>query len=103
MALRRLTLAPVVIAAVWAIASFAAMTYGVFVNMPDNVHTNFGLPFNFATHTTSVFAGPVDTWDVEINALAADLAFWLVGMVVILLAGLARNLKVGASAHSVVG
>ncbi len=97
MALRRITLALVAIAVVWAVASFVAMTYGVLVNMPDNVHTNFGLPFTFATHTTSIFAGPVDTWGVDLNALGADLAFWLVGMVVIALAGLAGNLKIGVS------
>ena len=103
MSFGRATLALVVIAIVWAIASFVAMTYGVLVSWPDYVHTNFGLPFTFATHTSITIAGPVDRWDMDVNALAMDLAFWLIGMTVIVLIGLARNQKVGAVAPLAVG
>lgn len=81
----------IVIAASWALVSLAAMTYGFLVTIPDYVHTNFGVPFTFATHTTSTLVGAADTWDVDLNALAMDLGVWLTGMVVILLAGLLRN------------
>ncbi len=97
MQFRRLTLVLVAVAAVWAIASVATMTYGTLVTWPDYVHTNFGIPLTFATHTSSTIAGAVDTWEMDINALALDLAFWLAGMAVIVLAGLARNPKAGAS------
>ena len=98
MSFRSATLALVAIAIVWAVASLVAMTYGVLVIWPDYVHTNFGLPFTFATHTSITIAGPVDRWDMDLNALAMDLAFWLVGMTVIVLIGLVRSPKVGASA-----
>ncbi len=86
------------VAVVWAIASVATMTYGSLVSWPDFVHTNFGIPFTFATHTTSTIAGAVDTWDMDLGALTADLAFWLAGMIVIVLAGLTRNPRVGMQA-----
>lgn len=95
MTLRRFTLGLTVIAVVWAIVSFAAMTYGAPSNSPDNVHTDFGMPLAFATHTTSTIAGATDTWAVDTGALAADLAFWLVGVIAIMLINLARTLRTG--------
>jgi hypothetical protein len=95
---RKLTLAVAAAAVLWATASVAAMTSGALVNWPDYVHTNFGIPFTFAVHTSSTIAGPVDTWDMDLNALTADLAFWLIGMIAIVLAGLARNPKVATMA-----
>ena len=73
------------------------MSYGALANWPDYVHTSFGLPFVYATHTSNTIAGPVDTWDVDLNALSADLAFWMVGMVAIVIASLVRNAKMGVS------
>ncbi len=91
---RKLVFALAAVAALWGIASVAAMTYGALVSWPDYVHTNFGIPFTFATHTSSTIAGPVDAWDVDVSALAADLAFWVIGMIAIVLASLARNPRV---------
>ncbi len=79
------------IAVIWAVASIGAMTYGTLVNWPDYVHTNFGIPFTFATHTTSTIAGAADDWAMDLGALTADLAFWLIGMIAIVFAGLVRN------------
>lgn len=93
---RKFTLALAAVAAIWGVVSFVSMTYGSLVSWPDYIHTNFGVPFTFAVHTSSTIAGPVDAWDMDLNALAADLAFWLTGMIAIVLAGLARNPKVGA-------
>ena len=90
----KFTLVQAAVAVVWGVASVASMTYGALVVWPDYVHTNFGIPFTFAVHTSNTIAGPVDTWDVDLNALAADLSFWLIGMITIVLAGLARNPKV---------
>lgn len=84
----RFKLALAAVAVVWGIASVASMTYGSLVVWPDYVHTNFGIPFIFAVHTSNTIAGPVDSWDVDVGTLAADLAFWLSGMIVIALAGL---------------
>ena len=95
MTIRRLTLVLTAAAVVWAVASFAAMTFGTLVNWPDYVHTDFGVPFIFATHTTSTLAGAADTWVMDMGALASDLAFWLAGMIVIVLVNLARNPKPG--------
>ena len=94
---RKLTLALAAAAVIWGVAFVGSMTYGAIVNWPDYVHTNFGIPFTFAVHTSSTFAGPVDSWDMDLNALAADLAFWLIGMVAIVLAGLVRSPKVGVA------
>jgi hypothetical protein len=60
-----------------------ALTWGSPVNMPDNVHTDYGFPFDWGTHTTSTIAGPVDKWSVDITALVIDLVFWLGLMTVI--------------------
>jgi hypothetical protein len=95
---QKLTLTLAAAAVIWAIASVAAMTSGALVIWPDYVHTNFGIPFTFAVHTSNTIAGPVDTWDVDLSALTADLAFWIIGMTAIVLAGLARNPRVAVTA-----
>ncbi len=77
-----------VIAVAWAIGSVLAMTSGTLLSWPDYVHVNFGLPFTFATHTLSTIAGPADKWDVDLGALAVDLAFWLSGLVLMSLLAL---------------
>ena len=96
--LRKFTLVLAAVAAVWGVASVVSMTYGALVVWPDFVHTNFGIPLTFAVHTSNTIAGPVDTWDVDLNALAEDLAFWLIGMIAIVLAGLVRSPKVAVPA-----
>ncbi len=93
MASQRLTFVLAALAVAWGVASFVSMTYGTLVNWPDYVHTNFGVPFTFAVHTSSTIVGSVDTWDMDINALAADLAFWLTGILAIAFASLARSLR----------
>jgi len=60
-----------------------ALTWGVPVNLTDNVHTDYGFPFDWGMHTTSTIAGPVDRWGVDITALVIDLVFWLRLMTVI--------------------
>jgi len=62
-----------------------ALTWGVPVNWPDNVHTDYGFPFDWGTHTTSTIAGPVDRWSVDIAALIIDLVFWL-GLITVITA-----------------
>ena len=63
----------------------AVMTYGTMYNWPDFVHANYGFPLTFATHTLSTIVGPADKWDLDLGALTGDLAFWLAGMVVLVL------------------
>ena len=58
------------------IAMIFFMAYGVTESMPDNVNTRYGLPFTWGRHQHVTIAGPVDTWDVELNALIGDLVFW---------------------------
>ena len=98
MAIQKSTLSLAAVAVAWGIASIAAMTYGALVVWPDYVHTNFGVPLTFAVHTSSTLTGPADIWDLDLNALAADLAFWLIGMTALVLAGLVRNLRAPAAA-----
>jgi hypothetical protein len=76
----------IVVATGWALASVVAMTWGTLVKWPDYLHTNYGFPLTFATHTLDTIAGPVDKWTVDIGALSIDLSFWLLGMVTILVA-----------------
>ncbi len=79
-------LVAIIIAIGWSLTSVVIMTYGIFLNWPDYVHINYGFPLTFATHTLDTIAGPVDKWNVDLVALAADLSFWFLGMVVILVA-----------------
>jgi hypothetical protein len=60
-----------------------SLTWGSPVNMPDNVHTDYGFPFDWGTHTTSTIAGAANIWSVDISALVIDLVFWLGLMTVI--------------------
>ena len=72
---------------IWAIIAVVSMTYGMSYNWPDFVHANYGFPLTFATHTLNTIAGPVDRWSLDLGALTVDLTVWLVGMLVLLLAG----------------
>ncbi len=53
------------------------LTLGNTVNFPDNVHTDYGFPLDWGTHTTNTIAGPVNRWSVDITSLSIDLVFWL--------------------------
>jgi len=44
---------------------------------PDFVHTDYGFPFVWATHTTVTIIGPVDQWRVSLANLALNVAIWL--------------------------
>ncbi len=99
MRFRKLTLALAGAAVIWGVATIAFLTYSTNAGTPDNLHADFGIPLTFAVHTTSNIAGPIDTWNVDMNALAGDLAFWLIGLIAIVLAGLTRNPK-GAAPSS---
>jgi len=81
---RRFLAAVITVAIGWAVTSVAAMTYGLPLNWPDYLHTNYGFPLTFATHTLDTFAGPVDKWTVDLGALSVDLSFWFLGMVTIM-------------------
>jgi len=74
-----------IVSVVWAVIAVVGMTYGTTYNWPDYVHVNYGIPLVFATHTLDTIAGPVDKWSLDLGSLAANLAFWLAGMVIILL------------------
>ncbi len=77
------TVTAVVFMAAWSAITIFAVPYGAFYNWPDYVHTDYGLPLAWATHTTSTFAGPADLWTVNVETLAVDLAVWLAIMVAI--------------------
>jgi hypothetical protein len=72
--------------AIWSALTLLAVLFGFHYDWPDFVHTDYGLPLTWATHTESTFVGPVDTWTVNINNLALDLGIWLVIMIVIVFA-----------------
>jgi hypothetical protein len=68
---------------VWIAVTVVALTWGAYVIWPDNVHTDYGFPFDWGIHTTNTIAGPVDKWSVDITALVFDLVFWLGIMTII--------------------
>jgi len=45
---------------------------------PDYVHTDYGVPLLWATHTESAITGPVDSWRVNPTNLLANVAIWTV-------------------------
>ncbi len=73
----RKILVTTVFVAVWSAITILAMLYGAYYDWPDNVHTDYGWPSAYATHTTSTFAGAADLWVVNTVYLATDLIFWL--------------------------
>ena len=73
----RKILAGIFFTAVWSAITILALTWGVLYNWPDYVHTDYGLPLKWATHTTSTFTGPANLWAVDLGALAVDLVIWL--------------------------
>ena len=44
----------------------------------DYVHTDYGFPFLWATHTESTIAGPADIWHVTPTNLVANIVMWTV-------------------------
>lgn len=53
-----------------------AIAWGIAYNWPDYVHTNYGFPFVWGTHTLNTIIGPVDKWSVDVSNLALDLFLW---------------------------
>jgi len=66
----------------WAIVTVLAVTWGTQFDWPDNVHTDYGLPFVWSTNTVSTFVGAVNLWTVDMSALMMNLGFWLGIMIV---------------------
>lgn len=67
----------VIFAAIWSLITILSLTWGFEFNWPDYVHTNYGLPLIWGTHTTNTIHGPVDVWKINIVYLVIDLAIWL--------------------------
>jgi hypothetical protein len=63
------------------ILGITTVMFGVLVNFeynwPDFVHTDYGFPFVWATHTTATIIGPVDKWNVDLAKLFLDIVAWL--------------------------
>ncbi len=63
------------------LACLVTVSFGVLVsfhyNWPDFVHTDYGFPFVWATHTTTTIAGPVDKWNVKPTELFLNIVIWL--------------------------
>ncbi|MGQ9781100.1 MAG: hypothetical protein ACUVQ8_02435 [Nitrososphaeria archaeon] len=76
-------IAPISFMVAWAAVTILALTWGALVIWPDNVHTDYGFPFDWGIHTINTIAGPVDRWNVDITALAIDLVFWLGLMILV--------------------
>lgn len=74
-----------------------AITWGVEYNWPDYVHVNYGFPLVWGIHTLNTIHGPVDIWHVNLMFLAADLAIWLlvliVGLILILYYGVGVKVR----------
>ena len=54
-----------------------AFSLGATYTIPDLTTVSYGFPSTWAIHTTNTIIGPVDQWNVNINALLIDLALWL--------------------------
>jgi len=61
----------------WLIVTVVAVTWGTHYDWPDNVHTDYGLPFVWSTNTLSTFVGAVNLWIVDLSALIMNLCFWM--------------------------
>ncbi len=83
--MRRILIIPIFMI-IWAIVTLLAVSAGIQYDWPDYVHVDHGVPLVWATHTLSTFAGPADTWTVNLTNLAVDLAIWLAIMIVIVAA-----------------
>jgi len=59
-----------------AVIGLAATAYGTRVNLPDNMHIKYGLPFEWGVHTVVTIAGPASIWRVNVNSLLLDFALW---------------------------
>ena len=71
-----------------AIAAFLALTWGIYYQWPDYVHVDYGIPLTWATHTLSTILGPpAAPWGVDVASLQVDLAFWLILIIVAVIAG----------------
>lgn len=62
---------------IWTVITILAVTWGIWINLPDDTHINYGFPLTWSKHTLSTIAGSVDLWDVNISPLLMDLLFWL--------------------------
>jgi hypothetical protein len=69
----------------WTAVTVVAVTWGTQYDWPDNVHTDYGLPFVWSTNTVSTIVGAVNLWAVDMSALIINLGFWL-GILVVLTA-----------------
>jgi hypothetical protein len=59
---------------------------------PDYVHTDYGVPLIWATHTESAITGLVDIWRVNATNLIADIVIWTVlSLAVVTLFGVLRR------------
>jgi len=67
----------------WAIVTVVAVTWGNQYDWPDNVHTDYGLPFVWSTNTVSTFVGAVNLWSVDMSALMMNLGLLLGIMVAV--------------------
>jgi len=61
--------------------SLATVSFGAIVpfhyDWPDFVHTDYGFPVVWATHTTITFAGPVNSWSVNVLNLIVNITVWM--------------------------
>jgi hypothetical protein len=62
---------------VWVVLTVAGLLWSFHYDWPDFVHVDYGMPLTWATNTLSTFAGPANSWNVNISNLLLDLIFWL--------------------------
>lgn len=65
----------------WSILTILGITWGTTYYWPDFVHTNYGLPFVWGTHTLNTIIGPVDRWSVDLSAMTLDVILWFAGAI----------------------
>ena len=64
----------------------AGLLVALHYDWSDYVHTNYGVPLFWATHTESTITGPADIWSVNVTNMIVDVAIWAVLSIVLVAA-----------------
>jgi hypothetical protein len=58
-----------------------AVVYSTVYSVPDLTEVRYGSPLTWGANTLSTIAGAINTWRVDTNLLAVDVAFWFLVLI----------------------
>lgn len=67
----------IIFSILWTSILILALSAGIKIDWPDNVHVNYGFPFVWGINTLVTIYGPVNLWTVQPSLLVLDLVVWL--------------------------